>query len=246
MFDLVQNLGMREWLIIAGLLLVLSVLFDGIRRMRKDRANNIKLSKNLDLNFSENDDDSMPELPNGGARVISRTDPVISDQIEGDLFSDQSNEEETDHETLRPDPEEIIVIHVKSKSDDGFVGSDLLQVILACELRFGEKDIFHSYLDPKKPSTLQFSLANMMEPGTFDLDNINSFRTPGVTFFMTLPSNTDPIESFDRMIETASSLVNNLSAKMYDEEHKAMNQKKLSRYKSRVAKFSDNEIKEKI
>ena len=28
MFDLVQNLGMREWLIIAGLLLVLCVLFD--------------------------------------------------------------------------------------------------------------------------------------------------------------------------------------------------------------------------
>ena len=86
---------------------------------------------------------------------------------------------------------------------------------------------------------IAIDLANMIEPGTFDLDNINSFRTPGVTFYDST-INTDPNESFDRMIETASSLVNNLSAKMYDEEHKPMNQKKLSKYKSRVANFSDN------
>ena len=81
----------------------------------------------------------------------------------------------------------------------------------------------------------------MIEPGTFDLDNINSFRTPGVTFFMTLPSNSDPVDSFDRMIETASTLVENLSAKMFDEEHKPMNKTKLSKYESRVAIFKEKD-----
>ena len=241
MIELLQTFGMREWLISVGLFLVLGVLIDGFRRMRKDKKNNIKMSRNLNKSFLD-DDDHMPELPSGGARVINRSNPIIHEQVEDDLFVNSLDSNDDDYqEILKPDPEDIIVIHVKSKSEEGFIGSDLLQILLACELRFGEKDIFHSYENSNDPRTLQFSLANMIEPGTFDLDNINSFRTPGVTFFMTLPSNSDPVDSFDRMIETASTLVENLSAKMFDEEHKPMNKTKLSKYESRVAIFKEKD-----
>jgi len=251
MNEIIGTLGMREWLISVGLLLVLAVLIDGLRRMLKDRKNNIKMSRHLNLDFSDNSTDQTPELPNGGSRVINRADPIISEQIEEDLFIEDSDasmhiKPEDKHKVLRPEPEDIIVIHVKAKAKDGFVGTDLLQVLLSCDLRFGEKDIFHRYEDTKDKSSLQFSLANMLEPGTFDLDNINSFRTPGVTFFMTLPTHTNPLDSFNHMLETASSLVNTLSAKMFDEEHKAMSQKILSKYKDRVAIFEDYEIDETI
>ena len=34
---------------------------------------------------------------------------------------------------------------------------------------------------------LQFSIANLVKPGTFDLAAIKTFYTPGITLFMQLP-----------------------------------------------------------
>ena len=122
---------------------------------------------------------------------------------------------------------EIIVIHVRSNDADGFNGSDLLQVLIACDMRYGDRDILHRHEHAGGNGSLQFSLANMIEPGTFNIDDINTFRTPGVTFFMTLPCPKDPLNAFDCMIETANCLVSNLDATLLDEDHTKATQKAL-------------------
>jgi len=246
--DLFTEIGVREWLIGAGLLLVLAVLVDGFRRMRAERSGGIKMSLGMGGGFADDGTavDS-PELPNGGARVIDRTDPIISDQGPDDLFFEEdASEANTDWEDEEPMvarqapvvEREIIVMHVRAKAADGFNGSDLLQILLACDMRYGEKDILHRHEKAEGKGCLQFSVANMLEPGTFNLEDINSFRTPGVTFFMTLPGPEDAMQAFDCMIETANCLVKNLDARLLDEEHSTASLQVINHYRDRVKQFN--------
>ncbi|MCG8611587.1 MAG: hypothetical protein MI864_13735, partial [Pseudomonadales bacterium] len=67
-------MSLREWLIVIGIIIILGILIDGYRRMRRARsdADNMSRSMNGD-NFSDStplDEDFNPELPGGGARVV--------------------------------------------------------------------------------------------------------------------------------------------------------------------------------
>ncbi|GGC77785.1 cell division protein ZipA [Marinobacter halophilus] len=68
-------MSLREWLIAIGTLVILGIVIDGVRRMRRARKESMAISSGMgadDLKDSPLDDDYNPELPNGGARTISR------------------------------------------------------------------------------------------------------------------------------------------------------------------------------
>ncbi len=68
-------MSLREWLIAIGTLVILGIVIDGLRRMRRARKESIAISSGMgadDLDDSPLDKDYNPELPNGGARTISR------------------------------------------------------------------------------------------------------------------------------------------------------------------------------
>jgi FtsZ-interacting cell division protein ZipA len=74
-----MDIGLREWLIIGGVILILLIIFDGWRRMQSGR-NRLKL--NIDKNFVDvpvEDESFNPELPGGGARRVGLDDdPLFS------------------------------------------------------------------------------------------------------------------------------------------------------------------------
>lgn len=68
-------MSLREWLIAIGSLVIIGVVIDGLRRMRRARKESVAISSGMgadDLDPSPLDKDFNPELPNGGARTISR------------------------------------------------------------------------------------------------------------------------------------------------------------------------------
>ena len=68
-------MSLREWLIAIGTLVILGIVIDGVRRMRRARKESMAISSGMgadDLHESPLDEDFNPELPNGGARTISR------------------------------------------------------------------------------------------------------------------------------------------------------------------------------
>ena len=254
--EFLTEIGMREGLIGAGILLVLAVLLDGLRRMRRERQQGLKMSLGLGGGFPE-DDGYGPELPNGGARVVHRHDPVIGDTGPDDLalglgeLDDPWQEagglaSATDSNDMPSftSEHELIVLHVKARHPEGFTGSDLLEILLACDLRYGDKDILHRHEQADGHGSLQFSVANMVEPGTFNLEDINSFQTPGVTFFMALPGPEDPVGAFDCLVETANCLIKNLDATLLDEHHEVASLQVVNRYRERVSQFARRQLQE--
>ena len=68
-------MSLREWLIAIGTLVIIGIVVDGIRRMHRARKESIAISSGMgvdELDDSPLDQDFNPELPNGGARIISR------------------------------------------------------------------------------------------------------------------------------------------------------------------------------
>jgi cell division protein ZipA len=64
----------------------------------------------------------------------------------------------------------------------------------------------------------KFSVANLTEPGSFDLAKLSETKIPGMSFFMVLPGVGDPIERFDEMVATARSLARELHGELRDDK----------------------------
>ena len=66
-------MNLRDWLIIIGVVIILGILIDGYRRMRLAKKDALKMSLDMGGNFDNTpiDDNFNPELPKGGARVVS-------------------------------------------------------------------------------------------------------------------------------------------------------------------------------
>src|SRR5690606_27722122 len=75
-----MDISLREWLIIIGVLIILGVIIDGLRRTRLGRKDQLQMSRRLggDLNdASPLDVIENPELPNRGFRVIRRGEDSV-------------------------------------------------------------------------------------------------------------------------------------------------------------------------
>lgn len=135
------------------------------------------------------------------------------------------------------EPEEVLIINVMAHKGEMFNGADLLDIILKCGMRYGSMDIFHRHSDTKGEGALLFSMANMVKPGTFDLDAMDEFETPGVSLFMTLPINADSMQSFDLMADTARAIADTLDGELKDEQRSVMTRQTLEHCRERIRNF---------
>jgi cell division protein ZipA len=137
--------------------------------------------------------------------------------------------------------QEVIAINVVAQ-DAPFKGPDLLHILLACDLRFGDMNIFHRHEQANGKGAVQFSMANSVEPGYFNLDAIDDFTTPSVCFFMSVPGPSEPIKAFEYMVETAQCLVTNLGGEMLDESRSAMTNQTLEHCRQRLQDFERRQL----
>ena len=124
------------------------------------------------------------------------------------------------------DPE-VFMLNVVARDPRGFKGEDILHILLACDLRFGDMSFFHRHEFEAGRGAIQFSVANMMQPGVFDIDNMSDFNTPGLVFFLTLPGPEDMMKAFDYMLETAQAVARNLGGDVLDESRSVLTKQTL-------------------
>jgi cell division protein ZipA len=151
-------------------------------------------------------------------------------------------EASADHDEHDLPAKEVLPIYVIARNRGTFKGQDLLQILLACDLRFGRMNIFHRYEKANGKGAVQFSVANLVEPGTFNLDRIEEFSTPGVCLFLSLPGPEAPYKAFDYMVETANVLVKHLDGELRDEAHSAMTQQTLEHCRQRIRDFERKQL----
>ena len=78
---------------------------------------------------------------------------------------------------------EVLIVNVMARDRKVFEGHDLLQALVTSGLKFGEMNIFHHRLHNVNNGPVIFSVANILNPGAFDLNQMDNFSTIGVSFF---------------------------------------------------------------
>ena len=134
----------------------------------------------------------------------------------------------------REAPQEVLMLHVVSRDPAGFPGEDILQVLLAYNLRFGEMDFFHRHEGGAGRGAIQFSVANMLKPGVFDIDRMSDFSTTGLIFFLTLPGPKDMMGAFELMLDTARGVAEHLGGDVLDESRSATTRQTLEHMRQRI------------
>jgi cell division protein ZipA len=233
----------------------------------------MKLVDNEELSVAPEQDFSMfGELPNGGARVVDRSDilratgyevgtdkspPTEHDELvagmtstapDGDIedidWLDGLGSEDGSSEVVKAQPvpsplvsqeePEVFMLNVVARSKQGFHGGDILHILLACDLRFGDMGFFHRHEREAGRGAVQFSVTNMMQPGVFDIDNMADMATPGLVFFLTLPGPEDMMQAFDYMLETAKTVARNLDADVLDESRSVVSKQTMEHSRQKI------------
>lgn len=97
----------------------------------------------------------------------------------------------------------IVALHVMTGGDP-FRGPEILAAARSADLIYGAMKIFHCYAEGAvRGRERVFSVANVYEPGSFDLENIEQLSTMGVSLFMCLPSPIGNSRGFERMYQAA-------------------------------------------
>ena len=154
-----------------------------------------------------------------GSPAAERAEPSIS-------AIDDRNSPDAD-----PPPEEVVPTSIPplNQRTDRVVTLRLIgqeQEELSCDrvvralkdagLVHGQYGIFH-YLPENITDESSFSVANLTEPGSFNVTEPNDSTIPGMSFFIVLPGPADPIASFDAMVQTAKRIAQELDAELFDE-----------------------------
>lgn len=118
-------------------------------------------------------------------------------------------------------PRLIVQLNVMHK-EHPFTAAQIQAAAAEVDLKYGEMNIYHRETDAGQ---VLFSMASVVEPGTFPKGTDESFSTPGMTLFTQLPGARDGLAIYADMLFTAERLSAILDAVLQDERrHKLTKQ----------------------
>ncbi|MBF0266819.1 MAG: cell division protein ZipA [Gammaproteobacteria bacterium] len=161
------------------------------------------------------------DLPSG----FSTKDDV--DIINIDNKESSSNKLTFANEKLPEGMSDLIISMAIQRENHRFSGNEILNACQTNGMIFGEMDIFH-YPANEKDNYILFSLANMMEPGTFNLDEIHSMSTPGLSVFIQLPLPMNCVDAYKKFVEQSQKIAKVLHAELYDDKFNLLTQQIIS------------------
>ena len=174
-------------------------------------------------------------------QVIEASAPPVVKLSQADLFPEEilapkvpaAESLETSAQDLAID--RVFSIHVMATTQL-FEGRQLLELLLQYGLRFGDMDIFHRHEHPAGHGDILFSMAQAVEPGTFNIDSLSRDLVPGVSFFMSLPGKKSTL-AFDLMTDTARRLAYELQADLLDANSQVLTQAELDQWREAVVSY---------
>lgn len=150
-----------------------------------------------------------------------RIAPTLDEESdEADFEYDGDADIDVPNNSSEPEPnpvaQKIVTLRLVAHNRDAFRGDELILALRGIGMRHGKFGIFHRY-DGDDDSRTVFSAASLVEPGSFDLTNIQEQQIPGISLFMVLPGPLDGAEAFDLMVESARKLAQTMDAELLDE-----------------------------
>ncbi|GLS90278.1 cell division protein ZipA [Psychromonas marina] len=217
---------------------------------------------NIDFSLALNDDKVDPVEFVDEEQPISSTPDVedVEDIDVATVISAPSSEEKLEQETLEQpvedivpesddvvieeeslnadQPQDLFIFNVAAREGKLLGGHELLQFFLTSGFRHGEMAIFHRHEHSDGTGPVLFSIANMMAPGVFDTDNMEQFKSEGVSFFLTAPNKDINIKtSFDLMLRAVEQMAEEFDCDVLNAQREKMTTDQFIEYNNRLVHY---------
>jgi cell division protein ZipA len=130
-------------------------------------------------------------------------------------------------------PRLILQINVAARGGH-FEGPDIMRAVQGVRMHAGEMDIFHRHDGVDGAGRVLYSMASMVNPGTFPLHAMEDFRTPGLTLFAQLPGSWDDLAVFSDMLSCAERLATELGGDLEDDSHSRLSKQTIEHIRSQI------------
>ena len=134
-------------------------------------------------------------------------------------------------------PTKLVALFVMAREGHTFRGVDIRAAAQAAGLEYGDMRIFHCRhaQDPQRRSV--FSMANVVEPGWFELETMDALETPGLALFMQRPGPMSGSEAFDTMVAAARVLQSRLQGELRDASRSVLGQQTIEHLRDEIREF---------
>ncbi len=130
----------------------------------------------------------------------------------------------------------ILALHVASRDQHGFAGTEVLAALQSAGLRYGQYQVFHRLHNDDMQQSV-FSVANMLEPGVLEPEALSRMRLPGVTLFLLLPGPQNGVAACADMLATARTLARRLDGDVLEENRSILTTQAAQRIRERILEF---------
>lgn len=116
---------------------------------------------------------------------------------------------------LRPGSK-VVTVRIMPQQGSAFPAEELILALRSAGLCHGQFGIFHAHDDAD--DRIRFSVASLIEPGSFDLSNLKESEYLGISMFAVLPAPEDGLQLFDDMISKAREITKAIDGCLVDEQ----------------------------
>ena len=192
------------------------------------------LAQTLIVEASESSRGKAQARQNDGVKQESlRTERKSEDDADA---AQKSISDDAEKRKAPTSPDELIILGVLAKAGNVFKGPELVDALRGQGLKFGNMSIFHR-IDSSSGEHL-FSVANAVEPGTFDLADMEALETQGITFFLQLPVPGDAFESLEDMLLSARTVAAALGGEVKDDQMNTLTGQTVEHMRQRLSDYA--------
>ena len=214
-----------------------------LKSIARIREQNRLRASQSNSGISEHDaEEDIPVLLDPASEVRPPTGPA-----QNALFEEEKNAEQEQVDAPEIDiadgsaeeepavAEEVLILNVMTSEDAPYKGLALKELLFGQELTFSESNFFQSISD--EDGAVQFCVANVFNPGSFDTDNMDAFSTIGLCFFQPLTESHDNEKVFNFMLKVAESVVSEMGGQLCDENRSTLTNQTVDHYLTRIREF---------
>ncbi len=171
------------------------------------------------------------ELNDLGPIEVPHTPANLGPEHDASMYSEAESQGHDFNEEL------ILAFTVMAPESKIFLGSDLHQALDEAGFRYGDMHIYHYYADGRANARPLCSVANVLEPGIFEPEALETLTTPGLSLFARLPGPLDERETFEKVLQLGRRLAESLHAELCDETRSRLSAQHTSLIKDKVEAF---------